>query len=233
MKQLDRFVICQSDEVLNTVVDMKIQLQKKHLLLTRWNHWVNFPVLTIMVWSGFLIYWAYPAYFIPGDWLDRIGMGYQLARGMGWHFAFGILFLINGVLYVSYSILSGHWRYTVPDRNSLREAWEVLLHDVHIRRHPLPRPVKYNGAQRIFYSSVIVLAAIATLSGFAIYKPVQLNELTTLLGGYKSARLIHFLIALVFVLFFIVHIIQVIRSGWNNFRAMVTGWEKVGKEDSK
>lgn len=183
---------------------MKIQLQKKHLLLTRWNHWVNFPVLTIMVWSGFLIYWAYPAYFIPGEWLDQIGMGYQLARGMGWHFAFAILFVINGALYVSYSLITGHWRYRT-----------------------------YHQAQRVAYTLMIILAAVAVLTGFAIYKPVQLKELTAVFGGYKPARFIHFMIAVIFVLFFLVHVIQVIRAGWNNFRAMITGWEQVNKEDSK
>ncbi|UYL07348.1 cytochrome b/b6 domain-containing protein [Bdellovibrio sp. SKB1291214] len=183
---------------------MKTEIQKKHLLITRWNHWVNFPVIAIMVWSGFLIYWAYPAYFIPGSWLDRLGMGYQLARGMSWHFAFGILFVINGVLYVSYSIYSGHWRYRT-----------------------------YHQPQRIAYHLVITLAAVAVLSGFAIYKPIQLKELTFILGGYQWARLIHFVIAVIFVLFFIVHVVQVIRAGWNNFRAMVTGWEQVNRKDDE
>src|SRR6266568_2961674 len=33
-------------------------LEKKHPLAIRWFHWINFPVLMIMIWSGIMIYWA-------------------------------------------------------------------------------------------------------------------------------------------------------------------------------
>jgi hypothetical protein len=66
------------------------------------------------------------------------------------------------------------------------------------------------------------------ITGLAIYKPVQLGWLTWLLGGYEAARVEHFVLTLGYVLFFVVHISQVIRAGWNNFRAMVTGYEVVG-----
>jgi thiosulfate reductase cytochrome b subunit len=176
---------------------MKFQIEKKHSLMVRWNHWVNFPALTIMVWSGFLIYWASPAYFIPGTWLDAIGWNYQLAKGMAWHFAFGILFVVNGLLYVGYLLYSGEWRFP-----------------------------HYHGLQRWAYWGVIGLALLAILSGFAIFKPIQLSGLAWMFGGYTPARLIHFLIAWGFISFFIVHVIQVARAGWNTFRAMITGWEK-------
>jgi thiosulfate reductase cytochrome b subunit len=61
----------------------------------------------------------------------------------------------------------------------------------------------------------------------AIYKPVQLGWLTTILGGYELARFEHFLLTIGYVLFFLIHIAQVIKTGWNNFRAMVTGFEVV------
>jgi thiosulfate reductase cytochrome b subunit len=51
--------------------------------------------------------------------------------------------------------------------------------------------------------------------------------LTAMLGGYAAARVEHFLLTLGYVGFFVVHIAQVIRAGWNNFRAMVTGFEVV------
>jgi thiosulfate reductase cytochrome b subunit len=63
-----------------------------------------------------------------------------------------------------------------------------------------------------------------------MYKPVQFSWLTTLMGGYDSARLIHFVITIAFVLFFIVHVLQVIIAGWNNFRSMITGWSIENKE---
>ena len=43
------------------------QLVKKHPLAIRWFHWLNFPLLAIMVWSGTLTYWANAVY--------RIGIG--------------------------------------------------------------------------------------------------------------------------------------------------------------
>jgi thiosulfate reductase cytochrome b subunit len=61
----------------------------------------------------------------------------------------------------------------------------------------------------------------------AIYKPVQFSLVTTLLGGYPMARFFHFWLTVGYCLFFLVHIVQVVRAGWNNFRAMVTGYELV------
>ncbi|MFX5385599.1 cytochrome b/b6 domain-containing protein, partial [Acinetobacter baumannii] len=82
-----------------------------------------------------------------------------------------------------------------------------------------------NAAQRISYTIIIIMGFGSMISGFAIYKPVQLQWVTMLCGGYESARIIHFILTILFVLFFLVHIIQVIKAGWNNFRAMVVGFE--------
>ena len=70
------------------------------------------------------------------------------------------------------------------------------------------------------------------LTGLAIYKTVQFAWLATLLGGYEAARFEHFWLAIGYVLFFAVHIIQVVRAGWNNFRAMLTGYEVVRAEEA-
>ena len=48
---------------------MKKRIVKKHPLAIRWFHWINFPVLTIMIWSGLLIYWANDIYKL--GWGDR------------------------------------------------------------------------------------------------------------------------------------------------------------------
>ena len=42
------------------------RLEKKHPLAIRWFHWINFPALTVMIWSGMLIYWANDVYRIGG-----------------------------------------------------------------------------------------------------------------------------------------------------------------------
>ena len=115
----------------------------------------------------------------------------------------------------------------LPNRHTFAEAWQVVLHDLGIRKQPLPRR-KFNGAQRLAYTGVIAMGAGSLLTGLAIYKPVQVAWLTTLLGGYPAARLEHFALAIGYVVFFLIHITQVVRAGWNNFRAMVIGVEVVG-----
>jgi thiosulfate reductase cytochrome b subunit len=214
------------------------RLEKKHPLAIRWFHWINFPLLALMIWSGVLIYWAYPAYRIGiGDFtlvkmnLDQttwraLKVNNRLAEGMALHFFFMWLFIGNGVAYVLYTLFSGEWRELVPNRHTLRDAWNVLLHDLHIRKEPLPR-AKFNGAQKLAYTGVIVMGIGSLLTGLAIYKPVQLSWLTSMLGGYPAARFIHFWLTVGYVVFFVVHIAQVIRAGWNNFRAMVIGVEVV------
>jgi thiosulfate reductase cytochrome b subunit len=188
-----------------------------------------------MIGSGLLIYWANDVYairlgrftlvrFFPEGFYEFFQVGHRLAEGMAWHLTFMWLFALNGVLYVAYTACSGEWRFLLPDRRTFAEAWQVVLHDLGLRKEPLPRR-KFNGAQRLAYTGVIAMGAGSLLTGLAIYKPVQLAWLTTLLGGYTAARLEHFVLALGYVAFFLIHITQVVRSGWNNVRAMVIGVE--------
>jgi len=219
------------------------RLVKKHALPTRIFHWANGPVLAVMIYSGLLIYWANDVYeirlgrttlvkFFPGGFYRALNLGHRLAEGMAWHFAFMWLFALNGLLYVAYTAWSGEWRHLVPNRETPREAWRVVLHDLGLRKGPLPRR-KFNGAQRVAYTGVVAMGAGSLLTGLAISKPVQLAWLTALMGGYGQARLWHFLLTLGYVLFFLIHIAQVIRAGWNNFRAMVIGSEVARDEDPR
>ena len=216
------------------------RLEKKHPLAIRWFHWINFPVLFVMIWSGMLIYWANDVYrlgfgsvtlikFFPDWFYNALNFGQRLAEGMAWHFFFMWFFAINGLLYVLYTTFSGEWRYLLPNRHSLREALQVTLYDLHLSKvHPPPR--KFNGAQQIAYTSIILMGAGSLLTGLAIYKPVQFAWLSALLGGYEWTRFEHFWLTMGYVAFFFVHVAQVIKAGWNNFRAMVTGYEIVKAE---
>ncbi len=218
------------------------RLEKKHPLAIRWFHWINFPVLFVMIWSGMLIYWANDVYrlsfgnvtlikFFPDWFYNALNFGQRLAEGMAWHFFFMWFFAINGLLYVLYTTFSGEWRYLLPNRHSLREALQVTLYDLHLSKvHPPPR--KFNGAQQIAYTSIILMGAGSLLTGIAIYKPVQFAWLSALLGGYEWARFEHFWLTMGYVAFFFVHVAQVIKAGWNNFRAMVTGYEIVKAEET-
>jgi thiosulfate reductase cytochrome b subunit len=223
-----------------------IRLEKKHPLAIRWMHWVNFPVLFTMIWSGLLIYWndSDNAYQHPHA-VYRVGVGsltlvrlfppwfwkaihapYRVTEGLGYHFFFMWLFAINGILYVSYLLISGEWRLLVPERRSVRDAIQVTLADLHLRKG-LPPQKKYNGAQRIAYTAVILMGLGSLVTGLSIYKPTQVHWVTTLLGGYEMARWEHFWLTMGFCAFFVVHVVQVVLAGWNNFRSMVSGYEIV------
>jgi thiosulfate reductase cytochrome b subunit len=215
-------------------------IKEKHPLAIRWAHWVNFPLLTIMIWSGLLIYWANDVYtvtlfghtfikFFPQWFYDMLKVPHRLSEGMAFHFLFMWFFILNGIFYVLYTWLSGEWRQLLPNKHSFKEAWQVLLHDLHIRRF-IPPQKKYNAAQRIAYSAIIVMGFGSVITGLAIYKPVQFNWLTWLCGGYHLARIWHFVLTIGYVLFFVVHIIQVILAGWKNFSSMISGFEVVNKQ---
>ncbi|MBA3632718.1 MAG: cytochrome b/b6 domain-containing protein [Acidobacteria bacterium] len=218
------------------------RLEKKHSLAVRWLHWINFPLLAMMIWSGLLIYWANAVYgikifgyelfhFFPPGFYETLGIPFRLAEGISLHFFFMWLFAINGVIYVLYLIFSGEWRTLLPIPGSFKRAALVTLHDLHMVKK-LPPQGKYNDAQRIAYTGVILLGFGSIITGLAIYKPLQLSGLTALLGGYEWARWEHFWLMILFVLFFVVHVMQVALAGWSNFRSMVSGYEIV-KTDEK
>lgn len=203
----------------------------------RWFHWINFPMLAIMIWSGMLIYWASDTYsitlfghrffkFFPEWFYKFFHITHCLSEGMAFHFLFMWFFAINGALYVLYTAISGEWRKLVPNRHSFKEAWLVLLHDLHIRKTAPPQG-KYNAAQRIAYTAIIIMGFGSLITGIAIYKPVQFYWLCWLCGGYHFARILHFTLTIGYVLFFVIHIIQVALAGWNNFRAVISGFEIV------
>ena len=216
------------------------RLEPKHPRAIRWMHWVNIPILTIMIWSGLLIYWANDVYqldlgvvslhFFPDWFYKALRLEFRLAEGMAWHFTFMWFFAINGFCYVLYTFISGEWRHLLPNRHTPREAWHVVLHDLKLRKTPPPR-AKFNGAQRLAYTGVFLMGAGSLVTGLAIYKPTQLAWLTNLLGGYAFARGEHFALTIGYVLFFVIHIAQVIRAGWNNLRAMIAGYELVPAEE--
>jgi thiosulfate reductase cytochrome b subunit len=163
-------------------------LEEKHTLGTRWFHWMNFPILLAMIFSGLLIYWAYDPYrvglgtvtllhFFP-DWFYKLtGVEQNLALGMALHFAFAWLFAINGIVYVLYTLISGEWHALVPDRHSFGEALQVAMHDAGFGV-PLPPQGRYNAAQRITYSAIVFMGGLSLLTGLSVYKPAQLHWLT-------------------------------------------------------
>src|SRR5262249_737267 len=130
------------------------RLEHKHDRAIRYLHWVNVPLLAIMIWSGLRIYWAYDPYqisfgkfvvfkFFPAWFYWIFSLEGELAAGLAYHFTFMWLFAINGFLYVGYTFWSGHWRELCPNRRTPAEVLQVFLHDLKIRKKPLP-PGKFN-----------------------------------------------------------------------------------------
>jgi thiosulfate reductase cytochrome b subunit len=190
-----------------------------------------------MIVSGLLIYWAYDPYriglgdmtlfhFFPNWFYDATHIDHKLGYGMALHFLFAWIFAVNGVAYVIYTIVSGEWRELLPERKSFAEAVQVAKHDMGLKV-ALPPQGRYNAAQRITYSGIVLMGGLSLLTGLAIYKPAQLNWLTAAVGGYQWARWEHFWLTMGYLGFFAIHIAQVIRAGWANFRSMVCGYDVV------
>ena len=155
---------------------------KKHPLAIRWFHWIHFPILGVMIWSGLLIYWANDIYqisfegtpyvtFFPQSFYDALDIPHRLAEGMAYHFVFMWLFFLNGLLYVVYTLWSGEWRLLIPGRNALRDAWHVelflnlfrcpaLLH----RAYQFPRAASLRMALSIERSATIFFSRLFSCS---------------------------------------------------------------------
>ncbi|MFP5386728.1 MAG: cytochrome b/b6 domain-containing protein [Bacteriovoracia bacterium] len=201
------------------------KIHEKHSVLLRIFHWVNVPILLLMIWSGILIYWAYQPYVKIPDNIGPFQIHHRLAEGMGWHFFLMWPLLINGLFYLIYLLFSKHWKQLIPSLDDFPKAIQYTLFDLKLRSKEPQWEGLYNPAQKIAYSSVILFAMGSLLTGLAIFKPVQLGFITELFGGYASARFLHFVFMSGLLFFTVIHIIQVIRAGWNNFRAMVAGFE--------
>jgi thiosulfate reductase cytochrome b subunit len=189
-----------------------------HPLAVRIAHWINAFAILIMAASGWRIYNAAPLFpfKIPGE----ITLGGWLGGALQWHFAAMWLLAINGLAYIVYGVVSGHFR-----RKLLPISPNAVIHDVlEALRGKLAHDdlSMYNAAQRTAYLAIIVAGIVLVLSGLAIWKPVQFQELTAILFGYESARVVHFVAMSLLVLIVLVHILMVILVP-RTFPTMFTG----------
>ena len=151
-----------------------------------------------------------------------------LAMGRAWHFFFAWLFAINGALFVAYALWTRHLaRDLVPTRRDWRGIGRSII-DHALLRHPHGEAaLRYNVLQRIAYFVVIfACGGGVVLMGLAMSPRMDsvLGWLVDLVGGRQSARSIHFLFAMGFIAFFLVHIFEVIVTGvGNNLRSIITG----------
>jgi thiosulfate reductase cytochrome b subunit len=176
-----------------------------HPLVVRICHWVNLFAILIMIFSGWRIYNASPIFHFSFP--ASITLGGWLGGALQWHFAAMWLLVINGVAYVLYGILSGHFRNSfLPLR--MKAVLDEFASLPHGRvSHTLG---VYNAIQRLAYLVVILLGITLVLSGLAIWKPVQFQELAALMGGYDGARVVHFFAMAGVVGFIVIHVFMVL-----------------------
>ncbi len=189
-----------------------------HPLVVRVTHWINALAVLIMVTSGWRIYNAAPVF--PFSIPRELTLGGWLGGALQWHFAAMWLFALNGLVYLAYGILSGHFR-----RKLLPVTPAAILHDIReaLRGRLAHDDLSiYNAAQRAAYLSLIVGLVILVLSGLALWKPVQLYWLAALMGDFEGVRVVHFLAMAAVVLIVLVHVVMVILVP-RTFPTMITG----------
>ncbi|MBX9829907.1 MAG: cytochrome b/b6 domain-containing protein [Xanthobacteraceae bacterium] len=189
-----------------------------HPAWVRVTHWINALAVLVMIGSGWEIYNASPLF---GFTFPRsITLGGWLAGALLWHFAAMWVLAINGLVYIMLGILTGRFRRKLlPIRPGevvadMKAALTFRLShdDISV----------YNAVQRLLYVGVILAGIVIVLSGLSIWKPIQLQELTALFGGYDAARYVHFFAMAAITGFLVVHVLLALIVP-KSLKAMVTG----------
>jgi thiosulfate reductase cytochrome b subunit len=189
-----------------------------HPVWVRVTHWINALAMFVMIASGWEIYNASPLFGFRFP--QTVTLGGWLAGALLWHFAAMWLLAVNGLVYILLGIASGRFRrMLVPIRPG-----EVLADTKAALAGKLAHDdlSVYNAVQKLLYLGVILTGVLIVLSGLAIWKPVQLQELTALFGGYDAARYVHFFAMAGIVGFLAVHVIMSLLVP-KSLRAMITG----------
>jgi len=189
-----------------------------HPRWVRVTHWINALAVLVMIASGWEIYNASPLF--PFVFPRGITLGGWLAGALLWHFAAMWVLAVNGLVYIALGVAGGRFRRkltpvhpgdVIADTRAAltgRLAHDDLAH--------------YNAVQKLLYLGVILAGIVIVLSGLAIWKPVQLQALTAVFGGYDAARYVHFFAMATIAGFIVVHVIMALIVP-RSLRAMVTG----------
>ena len=188
-----------------------------HPLVVRVTHWISAFAIACMVMSGWQIYDASP--LLPFTFPAWATLGGWLGGGIAWHLAAMWLLIANALVYFGYGIVGRHFRRTllpISPREVGRDLGRALTFRL---EHKLG---VYNAVQRLLYLVVLLLGIAAFLSGLGLWKPVQLQLLDDLVGGYPVMRWIHFAAMSGIVGFFVIHILLVILVP-STLPTMITG----------
>lgn len=170
----------------------------------------------------------------PPDWIyNHVSLGPgMLAYALRLHWLCAYAFMLNGAVYAAGLIAGGGWRGLLPRRTDLFDSLRMFRYYLGVplarlmrRRWPHPSfNTKYNALQRAAYFSVPLAGGLSAATGWAIHKPMQFHWLAATFGGFDAARVWHFWLMWVFILFVVPHLILVFADGWDTLRGMITGW---------
>ncbi len=190
-----------------------------HPAWVRITHWINALAILVMIGSGWQIYDASPLFsFISFP--RSFALGNWLAGALLWHFAAMWVLVVNGIVYVTLGLATGRFRRKltpiIPSQ-VLADAKAALTFK--LSHDDLSH---YNAVQKVLYTGIILTGIVIVLSGLSIWKPVQFHELTTLFGGYDTARYVHFFCMAAIVGFLVVHVSLALIVP-KSLRAMIVG----------
>ncbi len=191
-----------------------------HPVWVRVTHWINAVAVLVMIGSGWEIYNASPLPLFRFELPKSITLGGWLAGALAWHFAAMWVLVVNGIVYVTLGLMSGRFRaklLPIRPREVLRDLGAALR-----GRLSHEDLAVYNAVQRLLYLGVICAGVVIVLSGLSIWKPVQVQELTALFGGYDRARYVHFFAMSAIVTFLGVHVVLALIVP-RSLRAMIIG----------
>jgi thiosulfate reductase cytochrome b subunit len=189
-----------------------------HPRWVRITHWINAVAIVVMIGSGWQIYNASPLF--PFAFPRSITIGGWLAGAIMWHFAAMWVLVINGLVYVTLGFVTGRFRRKLlPIYPSQVLADTKAALSGRLSHDDLS---VYNAVQRLLYLGVILAGVVVVLSGLAIWKPIQLQELTALFGGYDAARYVHFIAMVLIAGFIAIHVVMALLVP-KSLRAMVRG----------
>jgi thiosulfate reductase cytochrome b subunit len=181
-------------------------------------HWINAVAMILMIMSGWQIYNASPLFGFSFS--SSITLGGWLGGALLWHFAAMWLLMVNGLVYLALGIATGRFRkklLPITPSGVISDAKAAL--SFKLAHDDLTR---YNYVQKLLYAGIIVVGIVIVLSGLSIWKPVQLQYLTALFGGYDVARYVHFVCMSAIVAFLIVHVALALLVP-KSLRAMIIG----------
>jgi thiosulfate reductase cytochrome b subunit len=202
-----------------TALAKRVPPRRLHPLPVRIMHWINAVAIFIMIGSGWKIY-NDDILFSFLRFPDAIVIGKWAQYGLQWHF-FGMwIFVLNGIAYLCYGIVSGRlWQKLFPV--SPREVFVTIGDALRFRlRHD--DLTHYNSVQKVLYLGVMAVGVLIVISGLALWKPVQFSELANLFGSFQTIRLIHFLCMTAIVAFIVVHVTLALLVP-QSLLAMLTG----------